>query len=310
MQDSHETNPTLSIIVPVHQMAGKLEKLRSWIEIAAQQDIEIIIVHDKGDLLTGEELKSIIKAIASQRIHFLEGSYQGPGVARNTGKKIATGKFLNFTDSDDLPDTFELLRMCSQLIENRKSVCIGGYKVVNSNKRRGSTAVLGSGFSHVNRIKLIYQTGIWRFVILKEAAQEISFGDERMGEDQYFISQLPLGKREVCFSKSICYTYFTGQESQLTNEANKFVSLRKTLREMANLPRIQKNQLGVFLLLRMELTLLMRMQSRSQLNEILEINRKIGVRKSQYLIFIYYFVSGLILFKSSRLISNVRRSEY
>jgi glycosyltransferase involved in cell wall biosynthesis len=310
MHVPHDTDPLLSIIVPVHQMAGKLEKLRSWIDIAAQRGIEVIIVHDHGDLLTGDELKSIIKIIASKRILFLEGRYQGPGAARNAGKRIATGKFLNFTDSDDLPETLELLRMCSELIENGKSVCIGGYTVVSSNELQNSTTISGSAFWHVNRIKLIFQPGIWRFVILREAVRELSFGGEKMGEDQYFISQLSLGKDQVCFSKNICYAYFTGHESQLTKETNRFESLRRTLREMAILPKIQKSQLGVFLLLRMELTLLIRLKSRSQLSEILEVNRKIRVQKSQYLLFIYYYVCGLILFKSSRLISNVRSSEY
>lgn len=308
MQVSHEIEPPLSIIVPVHQMAGKLEKLRSWIAIAEQQGIEVIIVHDQGDLQTGDELKSIVKVIASKRIHFLEGRYQGPGAARNAGKRIATGKFLNFTDSDDLPETLELLRMCSELIENGKSVCIGGYTIVNSNEPESSTTISGSAFWHVNRIKLIFQVGIWRFVILREAIQDISFGAQKMGEDQYFISQLALGRQQVCFSKNICYSYFTGHGSQLTKDTDKFESLRKTIQEMAYLPKIQKNQLGVFLLLRMELTLLIRLKSRSQLKEILEVNRKIGVRKSRYILFIYYYVFGLILYKSSRLISNVRSS--
>jgi len=310
MDVSEKIQPLLSIVVPVHQMAGQLRRLQSWIEIAVEQGIEIVIVHDKGDPFTGEDLKKLIESVNSEKIHFLEEEYRGPGNARNAGASIATGKFLNFTDSDDLPEPYELLKMCNDLIETQKSICIGGYRILNSNEPQRSVLVKSSRYWFLNKIKLIFQPGIWRFVFLRDALQEIYFGEEKMGEDQYLISQLNLSKKNVNFSRNICYTYFTGHASQLTRDINKYQSLQNSVREMARLPRSETNRLGLFLLLRMELSLIVSLKSRSHLKEILEINREIKVRKYQYLIFVYYFVSGLILYKFSRFISNVRNSEY
>lgn len=307
---SENSQPLLSIIVPVHQMAGKLGRLQSWIEIAVKQGIEVVIVHDKGDLFTGRELKELIENVNSEKIHFLEGEFKGPGNARNAGKSVAIGRFLNFTDSDDIPKPHELLKMCNELIETQKSICIGGYRILDSHEPRESVLIRSSRHWFLNKSQLIYQPGIWRFVFLRDVLQKSYFGEGKMGEDQYLVSQLNLSKRNVIFSMNICYTYFTGHASQLTRDINKYQSLQNSLREMAKLPRSKNNRIGIFLLLRMELSLIVSLKSRSQLKEILAINREIPIRKYQYLIFIHYFVFGLILYKFSRFISNVRNSEY
>ena len=165
---SENSQPLLSIIVPVHQMVGKLGRFQSWIEIAVKHGIEVVIVHDKGDLFTGGELKELIESVNSKRIHFLEGEFKGPGNARNAGKSVATGRYFNFTDSDDLPEPFELLKMCNELIETQKSICIGGYKIVDSNEPRESVLVKNRRYWFLNKSQLIHQPGIWRFVFLRD----------------------------------------------------------------------------------------------------------------------------------------------
>jgi hypothetical protein len=310
MNVTEKSQPVLSIVVPVHQMAGKLGRLQSWIEIAVKQGIELVIVHDRGDLFTGGELRKIIESVNSKKIQFLEGEYRGPGNARNAGKSIATGKFLNFTDSDDLPEPLELLKMCNQLIETQKSICIGGYKICDSREQQKSVLIKSSRYWLLNKIKMIYQPGIWRFVFSRDILQDSQFGKEKMGEDQYLVSQLNLSKKNVNFSRSICYTYFTGHSSQLTRDVNKYQSLQKSLLEMAKLLRGKTNQIGIFLFLRMEMSLIVSLKSRPHLEEILAINKIIRIRKYQYLFFIFYFVSGFILHRFSRFISNVRNSDY
>jgi glycosyltransferase involved in cell wall biosynthesis len=95
--------PLLSVIVPVTKMAGKMNLLASWTIHTLDLNIEVIIIHDIGDLATGTELKKLIHENSLSNVILIEGRYGSPGFARNAGLEVATGEWFVFWDSDDRP---------------------------------------------------------------------------------------------------------------------------------------------------------------------------------------------------------------
>ena len=95
----------LTAIVPVTKMAGKLQHFEEWLSICRGLPIEIIVCHDVQDDQTGPELTKIFESLnLENKLIFLEGTYDSAGLARNAGIPLASGEWIVFWDSDDLPD--------------------------------------------------------------------------------------------------------------------------------------------------------------------------------------------------------------
>lgn len=88
-----------SIIVPAYNAVDYLEKLGSWLAIAASRpQTEVIVVDDASTDATALTLSKI----AGLKLLMLADN-QGPAAARNAGAEVATGEVLVFFDADTLP---------------------------------------------------------------------------------------------------------------------------------------------------------------------------------------------------------------
>ena len=98
MTASANSNPELSVIVPVYNVAPYLRKCLDSILNQTFKDMEIIIVSDGP-----EEDNKICAEYAAKdsRIIFIKDIGKGLGGARNAGIDIARGKYIAFVDSDD-----------------------------------------------------------------------------------------------------------------------------------------------------------------------------------------------------------------
>ncbi len=96
-------SPVFSVIIPTRDRPETLTKcLTSLIAMEYPKDrFEVVVVDDGG----GIALNEIAEAF-SDRLDFTLRRQEnaGPANARNTGAKIARGRFLAFTDDDCLPD--------------------------------------------------------------------------------------------------------------------------------------------------------------------------------------------------------------
>ncbi|MEI7430987.1 MAG: glycosyltransferase [Betaproteobacteria bacterium] len=103
------TTPLLTLIIPVYNVAPYLRQCLD--SLAAQtRPIEEIIIVDDGST---DESPDILKEYAAKmpEIRIIRQENSGQAVARNTGMKHATGRYLAFVDSDDFaaPQMFEHL---------------------------------------------------------------------------------------------------------------------------------------------------------------------------------------------------------
>ena len=103
------TFPTLSVVVPVYNVARYLPKCLDSLAGQSRRIEEIIVVDDGST----DDCPGILASYASvlPQMLVIRQDNAGLSVARNVGMRHATGEFLAFVDSDDFvaPDIYETL---------------------------------------------------------------------------------------------------------------------------------------------------------------------------------------------------------
>ena len=212
----------LSAVIPVSQMAGKLDNLRETLCNAEGQDLEIILVHDKQDNSTGPELSSLVNEFPNLKLKFIEGTYGNPGSARNVGLRQAKGSWIAFWDSDDIAFAKSLFLAIKKSPKNA-NVIVGQCKVFDL------ASQLETVTETVNRVNdLPKYPGIWRVIFKNEALNE--FKALGMGEDQLFLAMNIRDEETTYFSTENFYTYFTGNPLQLTGKRSNLQDLKTAIK--------------------------------------------------------------------------------
>ena len=92
-------NPLISVVVPCHNASAWLDDcLRSVWE--QKVNCEVIVVDDGSTDNTFERAKELTRHYASMSVVIYQGN-QGAATARNTGLRMAQGKYICFLDADD-----------------------------------------------------------------------------------------------------------------------------------------------------------------------------------------------------------------
>jgi glycosyltransferase involved in cell wall biosynthesis len=241
MVNSFNENSLLTVIVPVTRMHGKMKNLFSWLNDVNLYECEVIIVHDRQDQETSQELQQYLQKINSPRVHFLEGSFGSPGLARNFGKKYATGTHTMFCDSDDvlqLSTTFEILTK-----NLNSTIIIGSYEAVNSSSNQKVVKHLAP----VNLMDLVKSPGMWRFIFKSEVIKNIEFTEYCMGEDQLFLAQTDVFSQDVLRVSETLYRYYTNNPSQLTSQKDRTADLIPVINRMIELEMQSRGQNRTFI---------------------------------------------------------------
>ena len=94
-----QTEPLISVIVPVYNVAPYLELALDSIRYQSYQNLEIILINDGST----DDSESICKDIASQdeRFRYIYQENAGASVARNRGLDLASGEYIIFVDSEN-----------------------------------------------------------------------------------------------------------------------------------------------------------------------------------------------------------------
>lgn len=95
-------SPKLSVVVPVYNVEQYLEVCMQSLLHQTLEDIEIILVDDESPDNCPQMCDDYAKA--DSRIKVIHKKNGGLGLARNSGKEIATGEYVAFLDSDDYVD--------------------------------------------------------------------------------------------------------------------------------------------------------------------------------------------------------------
>ena len=109
MQTENENKIMLSIIVPVYNVEKYLEDCIESLLNQTYKNYEIILVDD-GSTDSSGKICDIV-AESSSKIKVIHKENGGLSSARNTGLRVARGRYIGFVDSDDyiLPTMYEKL---------------------------------------------------------------------------------------------------------------------------------------------------------------------------------------------------------
>ena len=123
----------VSIIVPVYNVEKLLKRCLDSLVNQTLRDIEIICVNDGSTDNSLEILNNYAKQ--DLRIKIINKKNSGLSTARNTGMKIAQGKYIGFVDSDDWVDLDFYEKLYNSAIKNNADIAVSEIYEVHWNRK-------------------------------------------------------------------------------------------------------------------------------------------------------------------------------
>ena len=202
----------LTIICPIHKMAGNLSNLRAWVtETQAYEDLQIVLIHDEGDSETGRELEAFLTLLERRPI-LVTGRFGSAGAARNQGMNEILGKWTIFWDCDDVPSLAGVRKLISKS-ESTKKVIIGQYREITFDGSKRTAYVRNAK----NHFSLTTNLGIWRMIFKSELLGFRRFPELSMAEDLSFVASLNIAPEFISFESDSVYNYVKGFPNQLSS---------------------------------------------------------------------------------------------
>ena len=208
----------LSIVVPVTQMAGRLQNLEKWILEAIDLGIEVLLIHDFRDNATSDELHALVARLSHPNIRLEENMFGNQGSARNYGKALSRGEWIAFWDSDDLGKPRKLLQVVTSAKSNTDLI-IAQYESVDP-----SLNVLSR--SSTNYLRNVPKSvGLWRMVFRNRSFSDVHFPELRMAEDQVFFARCLAKARKIEIVSDSLYSYVQGNSGQITKNSEALMQI-------------------------------------------------------------------------------------
>ena len=252
---------TLSVIIPVTRMSGKLSNLKKTFEECSEKDIEFVIVHDEQDEDTQNELEELITTFRDLRIMLFRKTFNSPGLARNYGISKSIGLWFCFSDSDDVPYTANLKTTAINADKANADVGIGNLLITSEDKE---SLVQSKYWEHINRNSLaafVQNPGFTRFVFRSKEFKSVEFPKIRMAEDQVYLARSKFLDHKIYVSNLLLYEYNVDVVGQATKNPNSLNELSDSLPLIYNLIRLSSSnttKLLRMLVFRLSLTCLAR----------------------------------------------------
>lgn len=125
--------PKISIIVPIYNVQGYLEKCLNSLLTQTFKDIEIICVNDGSTDNSLTILQDF--AVKDKRIIIIDKPNEGVSAARNVGLKKASGKYVMFVDGDDWLEPETCAECYTKITQDHSDMLAFNFKDVFSNNK-------------------------------------------------------------------------------------------------------------------------------------------------------------------------------
>ena len=209
-----ETNPLISVIVPVYNVEKLLPKCVDSILAQTHDNLEIILVDDgtpdRGGMICDEY------AARDPRVRVIHKENGGLSSARNAGLDIARGEYIGFVDSDDWiePEMYGTMLSLAKK-HDVKLVCAGRYDVSErtGEKKKGlcpDREEVVSGEELAGRIFLWQglDSAAWDKLYHRSLWQSRRYPHGRINEDIPVTYRIALEAGRVALCPEPFYNYF------------------------------------------------------------------------------------------------------
>ncbi len=222
----------ISIVVPIGGANPSCEHIRRWLPSVDFTKFQIIIVQDSLDESVALELQELTSALAHIQKDSLiveTVTHKNVGKSRNAGMRLASGDWIAFWDSDDIP----ALPLFSEMLDGAETLKADLVVGQFSEKNENGEVILMSGINSIP--DLIADPGIWRMAFRRSAIEGIQFPNYSMGEDQVFLYKALQNVGHIQWSDFCVYTYRVGNPNQITNQRAKLSELELAIRDTLRL---------------------------------------------------------------------------
>lgn len=208
---------TISVIVPVYNVEGYLEKCVDSIINQSYKNLEIILVDDGST----DNSPVICDSYAEKdnRIKVIHKENGGLSDARNAGIKVASGEYLGFIDSDDYIDTrmYEILHSNIEKYQCDLAVCSFYHSYKSGNVCKGNNTknieVMDSKQS-IKNLNCIHPMA-WNKLYKKSIFNNLLYPVGRYNEDTFIIMDI-LTSIESCVVVDEPLYYYVMREQSIT----------------------------------------------------------------------------------------------
>ncbi len=254
ISDTVREAPAVSVIMPIYNAERFLRGTLKSILSQTLQNIEVICVDDGSSDDSGDILEEFAKL--DERVHTVHTQNRGAGAARNTGLRLARGKYVVFWDADDEFRKDALEKMSARCELFHADICLCAAR-----KKDDETGTVYASGAYLNK-KLLPGNGVfnrktlpqyiftistnvpWNKMLRRDflISKGIHFQEIDHANDVYFSMIALYRAQRICYVKDALVIYRVENRGSLTGEASKhdlctveaFWAVKKTLRKSAD----------------------------------------------------------------------------
>ncbi|MBT8068745.1 MAG: glycosyltransferase [Gammaproteobacteria bacterium] len=124
MNAESSDKPAVSVVIPVYNRADSITGAVNSVVNQTFRDCEIIIVDDGST----DNTRTVVESLIDDRVRYVRHDMnKGANAARNTGVKLARGRYIAFQDSDDRWRSDKLERQVAACSSSNAKVCFCAF---------------------------------------------------------------------------------------------------------------------------------------------------------------------------------------
>ena len=201
-------NQTISVIVPVYNVAQYLSQCLDSILSQDYKDLEVILIDDGSTDASGEICDRY--GASDSRVRVIHQKNGGAAAAKNAGLRLATGDYLTFADSDDYLEPGAYGFLMKTLQESGAVAVQGSFREIYRNRaeeQRISDEIL-EGYDYLLRFPKDFSCALlWNKLYRREIFDGVFFEEGHKIDDEYFTYQGFLRPRKVVRVDRMIYNY-------------------------------------------------------------------------------------------------------
>lgn len=227
----------VSVIVPVYNAQNTLSACLGNLVHQTLADMEFILVNDASTDHSMDILLDCERAFPDKVMLVNLERNCGPGGARNAGLCYASGEYIGFVDSDDIPDTEMYEKLYKLAVSGDYDMVDGAYYNENTDTLILQTADNCRGvLDNEKRRELIAGGGyLWSRLIRRELFDHLHFRENTILEDMETLMLLFMRTKSLGTTREFVYKYCAakGSASKLTDPARYQKAITDAMRAIA-----------------------------------------------------------------------------
>ena len=203
----------VSVIVPVHNTEGFLEKSVASLQNQTLRDIEIILVENASTDGSLTLCKSL--AASDDRIKYIHSDVGDLAAARNLGLTLATSEYVAFVDSDDTVDLQMYESLYTKALEHNLDIVYSSYVKVFDNGSVRHLYVEDGNFTECDTKQILashylqkFPTSACTMIARRTLFDEIKFPEFQYYEDRATTFRLLAACSRAGFLNKAFYHYY------------------------------------------------------------------------------------------------------